>query len=158
GAGTRGDLAEGQVDPRAHRPRGTRQRVFPVALGGPAHEQQAARLQPERQLPAWIVAPAQDEVAHRAQAQRGDQRLRPQFRLVVAVPAHGVAAVAVEVGQHAVEWPAQLVLQAAPQGLQRRGPGPRYEAAARIAVDRVRVADPAAEPGGIDLTPEQADP
>ena len=152
------DVAEGQVDALAHRPRGAWQGVAPVALGRPFHQQQAARFQVQGQTQRRIPAVAQQEAAGGPQAQRGDHRLRTQLRLVIAVPAHGVGATAVAVGQHAVEWPAQFGLQAVAQGRQLRQPGVRLEAAAGIAVHGPGVADPAAQARRGQLASEQADP
>jgi hypothetical protein len=97
------DPAERQVDAFALHPRHLRQRVLVVALGGAAHQQQVAMTEQEFRLARGVIAAAQQEPPRCAEAQRSDQRRRPQLGLVIAVPAHVVGAAAIAVEQYAVE-------------------------------------------------------
>ena len=129
------------------------------ALGVAAHAQQAtvrqAQFEPMRVAPA--ATRTQQETARRAQAQRRDHRALAQFRLVVAVPAHGVRAVAVEIGQHAVEAHPAGIAHALVERRQHRRPRMRLEAGTRVDVGRLRIADPAAQPRRGHLAAEHPD-
>ena len=65
----------------------------------------------------------QHEAPRRPQAQRRDHRLRAEFGFVVAVPAHAVAAVAIQVREHAVEIDANSPANRARIGCSAVGQG-----------------------------------
>ena len=89
------DAAEGEVEAQGARAAGLGDLVLPVGLGWAAHDEQ--RAVPEGDFDWGMVAAfvPQEEAPRSAQTQRGDRRVGAQLWLVVAVPAHAVAAVAV---------------------------------------------------------------
>lgn len=107
-------------------------------LGCAAHDQQAAMGQFQRVGDAGLALAPQVEAAAAAETERGDQRIAAQLWLVVAVPAHGVLAVAVVVQQHAVDPLADLALHALADLAEQRGPWQRPVDLAGITVGGVR--------------------
>lgn len=82
-----------------------------------------------------------------AEADRGDDRFRPEFGFVVGMPADGVGAAAVSVGEDAVEGFAGHVDQAVSQSSQRGVPIGPLELLSRVPVVGVGLSKPAFEPG-----------
>ena len=85
---------------------------------------------------------AQVETSAAAQIERGDQRIAPQLRLGIAVPAHGVLAVAVVVEQYGVERLPDLFRDPLANLVQQGRPGQRLMQLAGIAIARLRFAIP----------------
>jgi hypothetical protein len=126
------------------------------ALGIAGHHQQIPVAEQELPLAGMVISPAQQKAPRRSQAQRGDQRPLAQLRLVVAVPAHAVATIAVSVEQHAVESTLASLLQPFTQRQQRLQPRMRHEIRAGITIERACIAHPAAQPRRIHPAPEHA--
>lgn len=80
-------------------------------------------LQRQRMLDAHAAKPTQIEAPAAAQIERGDQRIAPQLRLGIAVPAHGVLAVAVMIEQHGIERLLDFFLDPLANLVQQRRPG-----------------------------------
>jgi len=131
--------------------------VLGHALAVAAHQQEIAVAQPPFLFDGGLGPQAQQKPALRPQAQRGDHRLRAQFRLVVGMPAHVLGAAAVAVQQDAVERRGAGGFERRQQGVDGRMPGFGNEALARIAIGRASVAHPAAQPRRIDPAPEHPD-
>lgn len=87
----------------------------------------------------------QDEGAFRAEAKRGNHRLRAQLRFVVAVKTDTVPIVRVIVEQHAVECRSRRRLDASLDVAQQRRPGQRLEANPGIGVVAAGIAIPSGE-------------
>lgn len=94
---------ECQIDSFSDRFGGLRHRVQPMELNAATHDQQIAIAQRDIDLAAIVMPMTQLEPAFGAENRRRNHRVRTQFRFVVGMPAHGIAAVAVEIGKHAIE-------------------------------------------------------
>lgn len=133
-------------------PAAARQGVLPMALGGGIHHEQVAIGEFHGQGPGpgggLVGAGAEAQGAAGAEAEGGDRRLGHQLRLVIGVPAHGVIAIAVAVGENGIEGTAQMGLQQGAQALQGRSPREGLVLLAAVAVGATGISKPAAEPGG----------
>src|SRR5690606_3507778 len=87
------------------------------------------------------------ELTRFAKTDRGDDRLRPKLRFVIAVPAHTVAFVPVEVEQHAVERRAGQRLDLVPQLQQCWRPMRWPQKTSGVAVVGPRIAMPCDQAG-----------
>ncbi len=120
-AGTPGDdPPESQVDALADRTRGLRHAVQVVMLRRPGHQQHAAVTEFERRVGkrrAIVPSPSmpEPEPADGTECHGGDHGIDAEFRLVVCMPAHAVAAVAIEIEQDAVVRVARQIFDRPPQ-------------------------------------------
>src|SRR5581483_4992294 len=76
----------------------------------------------------------------RTEAHGSDDRLGTKLRLVIAMPAHGILAVTVQIGEHAVEACLARTFHPLAQSKQRRRPRPGFETAARIHISGTGIA------------------
>jgi len=132
--------------------------VQPKLLGGGVHQQQIAVAQLQtlalilmRSLALWF----EPKAAGGPQAQRGDRCGGIKFGLVIGMPAHPIAAIAVEVEQNRVEARAPQGAQPFPQGQNCVAPGLGDLAGAAVAVVATGIRHPAGEPGQGVATAEQ---
>ena len=88
-----------------------------------------------------------------AQIERGDQRIAPQLRLGITVPAHGVLAIAVMVEQYGIERLADLLHDTLANFVEQRCPGQRFVHFPGIAITRPGVAVPGGQPWRAVVTP-----
>ena len=138
-------IAESQVNPVALVRRRLRQAVLPVMLQAPCHEQQAAIFQIQFE-PCFVFVMAQTESPCVAKAQRGNAGVRSQFGFLVRMPAHRVTAVAVLIGQHAVETAAGVRLDLRPEFQQQRPPSRRHMPGTGIGINDTLRSVPADQP------------
>ena len=97
-------VPEGQIDARVGHSQAARQTVLPVLLRRAAHDQQTA----VRERYVVLVdnfagggpATPHDKVARRTEADAGNYWFAAQLGLVVGMPPHVIAAVAVKIGEH----------------------------------------------------------
>lgn len=132
--------------------------MLPDMLGATGHPQQGAWWQLDVQSVAArpVLAP-HPERARGAEADRRDERLRPELRLVVRMPAHAVPSISVQIQQNAVESRTVLLGQPAPPVGQQRGPRQRLVRVACVSVASVGIADPAGESWRGQRAAEHAD-
>ena len=88
----------------------------------------------------------QAEITGCAEAEGGDRRSGIEFGLVVGVPAHGIAAVAIAIEQQGVEAPAGELLERQAQLSGGRRPGLDHIAQPAVAVAAAGIGHPAGEP------------
>ena len=125
--------------------------MFPEVLGLALHDQQrAVRKANHHGLEISPLLVAQPELTRGAQTDGSDDGALTEFRLVVAVPAHAVVTIAIEIQQHAVEQPTARLLDLGLELPYHGQPGSGLEGKPRIAVSRTRISVPGGEPGRRD--------
>ncbi len=139
--------AEGEVDAGLGDALRFGQLVPPVVLGGALHQQQATVGEVEGLFERFIAAVLQVEAAGGSEAEGGDRRVLPQFWLVVAMPAHAVLAIAVEVEQDAIEGKLGGGFELGFDGCQGIGPGQWFPGETGVGVAGIGVAVPGGEAG-----------
>ena len=114
----------------------------------------------QRDHPALAAAAvgSEGEVAGGAEIIGEHPGMGAQLRLVVAVPAHAVVTVAVEVGQGPVGGAAGEFGDPPPQRVERRRPAPALMGQPRIPIRDTLVRHPAGQPGHRMLPAEHPHP
>ena len=115
---------EGQIDPRSTWPGLLHDAMPPVVLRAPFHEKQGSCR--ERYAICAKVAALfmfEYEVAGRAEGQGRYRGLRAKLPLVIAMKAHAVLVIPVEIQQHAIECQPGCLLDCLPERQQQAGPG-----------------------------------
>lgn len=120
----------------------------PVLLGLTPHDQQITMAQ--RPLVAVRIALCprpQHKTPGMAQRQRRNDRLRPQFGLIVRMPAHTVLTMLIEIAQYRIEPGTAVSGQPGAQCPDLRIPGNGYKIGTGIAIHRVGLTHPDLQPG-----------
>ena len=121
------------------------------------HQEEAAVFEEDFGFQDFVLAVAEVEMPFSAQADGGNNGVVAQFGLVVAVPAHAVAAVAVKVEQDAVVAGGGGLLNGCPNRREGRCPGFRLHADVGVGIDGAGVAMPCDEAGNGMFLAEKLD-
>ena len=100
--------SERQIDSGAKRTGRLGHGVQPILLSLALHDQHAAMWQRDTKSPALSSLPPmwfrfESQLPYLTQIDRRDHRLRPQRRLIIGMPAHGILSVAIQIPEHAVK-------------------------------------------------------
>ena len=96
-------IAKSKIDPGCHYLFSAGQRVLPVMLGFPVHEQQTAVTEAHGMRGLNCSASSQQQFTFRTNTDAGNYRAGPQCGLIVGMPAHAVVAIAIKVDQYTVK-------------------------------------------------------
>ena len=117
----------------------------PLYLAFATHEQEVAVAQREV-LGAPIGVAAHGKIAGGTQTEADDKRVGAKLGFVVAVPAHGVLAVAVQISQDGIGFDAEVALKTVAKGFEFWAPSEAIKRAVGVGVANSGVALKKGEP------------
>lgn len=141
-----------EIDPGSDLLFGLRDLVTPTGLAAPLHDQAGSMGQIKADEVAAIPM-LQLKTPGSTKRQAGNHWVRTEDRLIIAVPAHAVLAVAIEIEEDAVERQRDDLFDHILQNIQSRGQGRRLMPNAAIGISAVAV--PGGQPRQRDFPPEE---